>query len=120
MGPLTSALRDRWVRTRALYSVSFCHRRADGSTRRVAECGKRKSHVKSGAMSHVAPAFAQKAEIEAVNAKWIDFFNKGEFAGVASTPKTPAHFHRVPERMSYPIARHCGQPRSDPQADATR
>ena len=23
-----------------------------------------------------APAFAQKAEIEAVNAKWIDFFNK--------------------------------------------
>src|SRR5262245_48570605 len=32
----------------------------------------------------VAPAFAQKAEIEAVNAKWIDFFNKGDFAGVAS------------------------------------
>ena len=31
-----------------------------------------------------APAFAQKAEIEAVNAKWIDFFNKGDFAGVAS------------------------------------
>jgi ketosteroid isomerase-like protein len=31
-----------------------------------------------------APAFAQKAEIEAVNAKWIDFFNKGNFAGVAS------------------------------------
>ena len=30
------------------------------------------------------PAFAQKAEIEAVNAKWIDFFNKGDFAGVAS------------------------------------
>src|SRR5262249_15883761 len=25
-----------------------------------------------------------KAEIEAVNAKWIDFFNKGDFAGVAS------------------------------------
>jgi hypothetical protein len=25
----------------------------------------------------IAPAFAQKAEIEAVNAKWIDFFNKG-------------------------------------------
>jgi uncharacterized protein (TIGR02246 family) len=35
-------------------------------------------------MSHVAPAFAQKAEIEAVKAKWIDFFNKGDFAGVAS------------------------------------
>src|SRR6516165_9882553 len=32
----------------------------------------------------IAPAFAQKAEVEAVNAKWIDFFNKGDFAGVAS------------------------------------
>jgi len=32
----------------------------------------------------IAPAFAQKAEIEAVNAKWIDFFNKGDFAGVVS------------------------------------
>ena len=32
----------------------------------------------------IAPAFAQKAEIEAVNAKWMDFFNKGDFAGVAS------------------------------------
>jgi hypothetical protein len=32
----------------------------------------------------IAPAFAQKAEIEAVSAKWIDFFNKGDFAGVAS------------------------------------
>jgi uncharacterized protein (TIGR02246 family) len=32
----------------------------------------------------IAPAFAQKAEIEVVNAKWIDFFNKGDFAGVAS------------------------------------
>jgi ketosteroid isomerase-like protein len=32
----------------------------------------------------IAPAFAQKAEIEAVNAKWIDFFNKGDFVGVAS------------------------------------
>src|SRR3954453_5898388 len=31
-----------------------------------------------------APAFAQKAEIEAVNAKWIEWFNKGDFAGVAS------------------------------------
>src|SRR5882724_11615060 len=27
----------------------------------------------------IAPAFAQKAEIEAVNAKWIDFFNKGDY-----------------------------------------
>jgi uncharacterized protein (TIGR02246 family) len=32
----------------------------------------------------MVPAFGQKAEIEAVNAKWIDFFNKGDFAGVAS------------------------------------
>ena len=31
-----------------------------------------------------APAIAQKAEIEAVNAKWIELFNKGDFAGVAS------------------------------------
>jgi uncharacterized protein (TIGR02246 family) len=32
----------------------------------------------------IAPAFAQKAEIEAVNARWIDLFNKGDFAGLAS------------------------------------
>jgi len=32
----------------------------------------------------IAPALAQKAEIEAANAKWIEFFNKGDFAGVAS------------------------------------
>ena len=32
----------------------------------------------------VAPAFAQKAEIDAANAKFMDFFNKGDFAGVAS------------------------------------
>jgi uncharacterized protein (TIGR02246 family) len=32
----------------------------------------------------VAPALAQRAEIEAVNAKWTEFFNKGDFAGVAS------------------------------------
>ena len=32
----------------------------------------------------IAPAFAQQAGIEAVNAKWVDFFNKGDFAGVAS------------------------------------
>jgi uncharacterized protein (TIGR02246 family) len=32
----------------------------------------------------IAPASAQKAEIEAMNAKWVDFFNKGDFAGVAS------------------------------------
>jgi uncharacterized protein (TIGR02246 family) len=32
----------------------------------------------------IAPAFAQKAEIEAVNAKWMELFNKGDFAGIAS------------------------------------
>jgi uncharacterized protein (TIGR02246 family) len=32
----------------------------------------------------IAPASAQKAEIETVNAKWIEFYNKGDFAGVAS------------------------------------
>ena len=32
----------------------------------------------------VVPAFAQKAEIDAVNAQWIEFFNKGDFAGIAS------------------------------------
>jgi uncharacterized protein (TIGR02246 family) len=36
------------------------------------------------ATSLITPAFAQQAEIEAVNAKWMDFFNKGDFAGVAS------------------------------------
>ena len=38
------------------------------------------------------PAFAQKAEIEAANAKWIEFFNKGDFAGVGSlyTPDATA------------------------------
>jgi uncharacterized protein (TIGR02246 family) len=32
----------------------------------------------------IAPAAAQKANIEAANAKWIEFFNKGDFDGVAS------------------------------------
>jgi uncharacterized protein (TIGR02246 family) len=30
------------------------------------------------------PAFAQQAEIDAANAQWVAFFNKGDFAGVAS------------------------------------
>ena len=30
------------------------------------------------------PAAAQKAQIEAANAKWMDFFKKGNFDGVAS------------------------------------
>jgi uncharacterized protein (TIGR02246 family) len=37
-----------------------------------------------------APALAQKAEIEAANAKWIEFFNKGDFAGIASLYTTDA------------------------------
>jgi ketosteroid isomerase-like protein len=36
------------------------------------------------AVSSMTPAFAQKAEIEAANAKWTEFFTKGDFAGVAS------------------------------------
>ena len=32
----------------------------------------------------IVPATAQKANIEAVNAKWIEFFNKGDFDGVAT------------------------------------
>jgi uncharacterized protein (TIGR02246 family) len=35
-------------------------------------------------ISAVLPTLAQKAEIEAVNARWLEFFNKGDFAGVAS------------------------------------
>jgi uncharacterized protein (TIGR02246 family) len=63
----------------------------------VANAEKRKSHIKSGAISHAqhctgnclggrahCAGIRSKAEIEAVNAKWIDFFNKGDFAGVAS------------------------------------
>ena len=46
----------------------------------------------------ITPAFAQKAEIEAVNAKWIEFFNKGDWAGVASlcTGATGTEAWRVP------------------------
>ena len=32
----------------------------------------------------IGPGIAQKGEIDAVNAQWIEFFNKGNFAGVAS------------------------------------
>ncbi|WP_244547189.1 DUF4440 domain-containing protein [Bradyrhizobium sp. Gha] len=31
-----------------------------------------------------APALAQKAEIDANNAKWLELFNKGDFSGIAS------------------------------------
>jgi ketosteroid isomerase-like protein len=36
------------------------------------------------------PALAQKAEIEAANAKWIELFNKGDFGGIASLYTTDA------------------------------
>jgi ketosteroid isomerase-like protein len=36
------------------------------------------------------PASAQKAEIEAANAKWIELFNRGDFAGVGSLYTTDA------------------------------
>jgi len=32
----------------------------------------------------IAPAHAQRADIDAVNAQWIKFFNQGDFAGIAS------------------------------------
>jgi uncharacterized protein (TIGR02246 family) len=35
-------------------------------------------------LSLIVPAVAQQAEIAAANAKWIAFFNKGDFDGVAS------------------------------------
>src|ERR1700692_2813375 len=38
----------------------------------------------------IAPASAQKAEIEAVNSKWTEFFKKGDFSGVASLYTTDA------------------------------
>ncbi|MGE5164247.1 MAG: YybH family protein [Sphingobacteriales bacterium] len=34
-------------------------------------------------IAHVAPAVAQKAQIEAVNAKWMELFKKGDFEGIA-------------------------------------
>jgi hypothetical protein len=39
----------------------------------------------------IAPGFAQQTEIEAVNAKWLDFFNKGDFAGVPGW----AHYEHI-------------------------
>jgi uncharacterized protein (TIGR02246 family) len=68
------------------------------SSERVAEVSERDQHprvdrefvmrritlVLALAAALAAPAFAQQAEIEAVNAKWINFFNKGDFAGLAS------------------------------------
>jgi uncharacterized protein (TIGR02246 family) len=42
------------------------------------------------AVCSMSPAFAQKAEIEAANARWMEFFNKGDFAGIASLYATDA------------------------------
>ena|SRR5262249_46777676 len=33
--------------------------------------------------SLISPAFAQKAKIEAANAKWVELFNKADFNGIA-------------------------------------
>src|ERR1700751_1819452 len=35
------------------------------------------------ALVFVSPAVAQKAKIEAANAKWMELFNKGDFDGIA-------------------------------------
>ena len=48
-------------------------------------------------ISLVTPAVAQKAQIEAVNAKWMELFNKGDFAGIAELYKpTRSHFRLAP------------------------
>jgi len=41
-------------------------------------------------ISLTAPAWTQKAEIEAINTKWIEMFNKGDFSGIASLYTTDA------------------------------
>ncbi len=38
----------------------------------------------------IAPVAAQRANIDAANAKWIELFNKGDFDGVASLYTTDA------------------------------
>jgi uncharacterized protein (TIGR02246 family) len=38
----------------------------------------------------IAPATAQRVNIDVANAKWIEFFNKGDFDGVASLYTTDA------------------------------
>ena len=56
----------------------------------------------------IAPASAQKAQIEAVNAKWIEFFNKGDFAGVASLYTTDATAFPPGSAMVQGASRHWG------------
>jgi uncharacterized protein (TIGR02246 family) len=41
-------------------------------------------------IASMVPSSAQKGEIEATNAKLIEFFNKGDFAGIASLYSTDA------------------------------
>jgi len=57
------------------------------------------------------PAFAQQADIEAVNAKWIELFNKGDFAGVASlyTEDATAFPPGSPWRRAEPQSKRCGR-----------
>jgi ketosteroid isomerase-like protein len=57
----------------------------------------------------IAPAFAQKAEVEAVNAKWIEFFNKGDFAGVASLYAEDDTAFPPGSGMVKGRSRHCGK-----------
>jgi uncharacterized protein (TIGR02246 family) len=41
-------------------------------------------------ISLTVPASAQKAEIEAINTKFMEYFNKGDFSGIASLYTTDA------------------------------
>ena len=74
----------------------------------------------------IASAFAQKAEIEAVNAKWIDFFNKGDFAGVASlytedaTAFPPASGRAAIEALWKSMAEQVSDETYSPRRQATR
>ena len=57
-----------------------------------------------------APALAQKAEIDANNAKWLELFNKGDFSGIASLSSADAiaargdHFATDITQLQAPIA----------------
>lgn len=46
--------------------------------------------VSAFVISLTAQASAQKTEIEATNAKWIEMFNRGDFSGIASLYSTDA------------------------------
>src|SRR6266516_2739615 len=112
--------RARWWRSRLCSETGgseqghyiLRHTAVGGLTgaRHVANAVKRKSHVKPGAMTMrriapvialvaalIVPAFAQKAEIEAVNAKWIDIFSTRVISPASrrSTRETRPRSHRV-------------------------